>query len=80
MKYLHTLIHHYWNRWKLECLNELPEYHRCRIKEDTRIDVADIALVEDPTLKRNYWESGKITKLIKGLDERVRGATVKQQT
>ena len=45
MKYLHTLIQHYWNRWKLEYLNELREYHRCG-KEDTRINVGDIVLVE----------------------------------
>ena len=77
MKYLHTLIQHYWNRWKLEYLNELREYHRCGKEEDTRINVGDIVLVEDPTLKRNYWKLGKITKLIKGHDERVRTATVK---
>ena len=29
MKYLHTLIQHYWNHWKLEYLNKLREYHRC---------------------------------------------------
>ena len=76
MKYLHTLIQHYWNRWKLEYLNELREYHRWG-KEKTRINVGDIVLVEDPTLKQNYLKLGKITKLIKGHDERVRAATVK---
>ena len=51
MKYLHTLIQHYWNRWKLEYLNELREYHRCGKEKYTRITVGDIVLVEDPTLK-----------------------------
>ena len=51
MKYLHTLIQHYWNRWKLEYLNELRKYRRCGKEEDTRITVGDIVLVEDPTLK-----------------------------
>ena len=50
---------------------------KCGKEEDTRINVGDIVLVEDPTLKRNYWKLGKITKLIKGHDERVRAATVK---
>ena len=77
MKYLYTLIQHYWNRWKLKYLNELREYHRCGKEEDTCINIGDIVLVEDPTLKRNYWKLGKITKLIKGHDERVRTATVK---
>ena len=58
MKYLHTLIQHYWNCWKLEYLNELREYHRCGNKEDTRINVGDIVLAEDHTLKRNHWKLG----------------------
>ena len=77
MKYLHTLIQHYWNQWKLEYLNELREYHRSGKEEDTRVNVGDIVLAEDPALKRNYWRLGKITELIKGHDERVRAATVK---
>ena len=80
MKYLPTLIQHYWNRWKLEYLNELREYHRCGKEVDTRINVGDIVLVEDPVVKRNYWKLGKITKLIKGRDERVRAATEKSIT
>ena len=51
-KYLHTLLQHYWNRWKLQYLNELREYHRCGKEEDTHINVSDIVLVEDPTLKQ----------------------------
>ena len=64
-------------RSKLEYLDELHEYHRCGNEEDTRINVGDTVLVEDSTLKRNYWKLEKITKLIKGHDERVRTATVK---
>ena len=77
MKYLYPLIERYWNPWKLKYLNELREYHRCGKEEDTRINIGDIVLVEDPTLKRNYWNLGKITKFIKGHDERVRTTTVK---
>ena len=73
MKYLYTLIQHYWNRWKLKYLNELREYHRCGKEEDTRINIGDIVLVEDPTLKL----LGKITKHIKGHNERVRTEKVK---
>ena len=46
MKYLHTLIQHYWKQWKLKYLNELCEYHRWGKEEDTRINVGDIALAE----------------------------------
>ena len=44
-------------------------------KKKTRINVGDIVLFEDPSLERNFWKLGKITKLIKGHDERA--ATVK---
>ena len=53
MKYLHTLIHYYWKCWKLEYLNELREYRRYGKQEDTRINVGDTVLVEDPALKGN---------------------------
>ena len=77
MKYLHTLIQHYWNRWKIEYLNELREYHGYGKEVDTRINVGDIVLAEDSVIKRSDWKSGKITRLIKGHDQRVRAATVK---
>ena len=50
MKYLHTLVQHYWNHWKIEYLNELCEYHRCGKEVDLCINVGDIVLVEDPVL------------------------------
>ena len=54
----------------------MREYHRCGKEEDTRVNIGDIVLFEDPTLKQNYWKLGKIiTKLIKSHDERV--ATLK---
>ena len=77
IKYLHTVIRHYWSRWKIEYLTELREYHRRGKEVDIRINVGDIARVEDPALNQNYWKLGKITKLIKGHDERVRAASVK---
>ena len=66
MKYLHTIIQYYWNCWKIKCLKELREYHRCEEEVDTRIIVGDIVLVEDPVLKRNYWKLAKITRIIEG--------------
>ena len=66
MKYLHTIIQYYWNCWKINCLKELREYHRCEEEVDTRIIVGDIVLVEDPVLKRNYWKLAKITRIIEG--------------
>ena len=51
MKQLYTLIQHYWNRWELEYLNKLREYHRCGKKVGSRINVGDIVLAEGPALK-----------------------------
>ena len=44
-------MQNYWNRWKLEYLNELREYHRCAKEKETHINAGNIVLVEDPTLK-----------------------------
>ena len=51
MKYVHTLIQHYWNRWKLEYLNQLREYDRCGRKVNKHTNVGDTVLAEDPALK-----------------------------
>ena len=56
-------MQHYWNRWKREYLNELREYQRSGKEEDTRINVSDILLVEDPTLSHSHnkqivWKLG----------------------
>ena len=55
-------MQNYWNRWKLEYLNELREYHRCAKEKEIHINAGNIVLVEDPTLKQNYWKIGKITR------------------
>ena len=44
-------MQNYWNRWKLEYLNELREYHRFAKEKETHINAGNIVLVEDPTLK-----------------------------
>ena len=44
-------MQNYWNRWKLEYLNELREYHRCAKEKEIHINAGNIVLVEDPTLK-----------------------------
>ena len=48
---------------KIEYSKELREYHRCRKEVDTRINAGDIALVEYPVFKRNYWKLGKLPDL-----------------
>ena len=39
-------------------------------KKKTRVNVGDLLLFEDPTLKRNFWKLRKITKRTIGHDER----------
>ena len=77
MEYLHRVVQHYSNHWKLDYLSELCEYHRCGKEEDASINVGAIVIVEDPTIKGNYLKLEKIIKLIKDHDEKVRAATVK---
>ena len=69
----------FWKRWKREYLLELREahrYHRGAVNA-AQIKVGDVVVVHTSDQPRAFWRLGRVTKLVKGNDDRVRGAVLK---
>ena len=81
LKYLETLLDHYWSRFNIEYMNELRERHLSNLRgkkdDDRALHVGDMVLIKDDALKRNLWRQGVVEKLIVGNDDNVRGALLK---
>ena len=77
MKHLHSILDHFWRRWKKEYLLELRENHRYSSgKTQDQVSVGDVVIIHDD-LPRGMWRLGVITEKIKGEDNAVRGAIVR---
>ena len=75
---LKNLLEHFWKRWQFEYLLELREFHKVRshVKDNELIKLNDIVLISEENIKRNKWRIGRINKLLRGNDGKVRGAEV----
>ena len=75
LKYLETLLDHYWSRFNIEYMNELRERHLSNLRgkkdDDRELHVGDMVLIKDDALKRNQWGQGVVEKLIVGNDDNV---------
>ncbi|XP_066919514.1 uncharacterized protein [Clytia hemisphaerica] len=69
-------IEHFWKRWKTEYLLELRETHKklARKNSSEMINENDIVLINEENVKRNDWRKGRVSKLLRGRDGKVRGA------
>ena len=78
---VNKIIDHFWNRWRREYVVNLRESHKIfyRNKHQPEPSVNDIVLVYEEHLPRSMWRLGRILELIKGHDDRVRGAIVRSQ-
>ena len=80
LQYLSTVLKHYWQSWKAEYLVDLHEFHKMRkgqkgLPVDIRED--DIVSVQDEGKhNRILWKLGRVTKLIKGWGNVIRGAKI----
>ncbi|XP_066926063.1 uncharacterized protein [Clytia hemisphaerica] len=63
-------------RWKTEYLLELRETHKklARKNSSEMINENDIVLINEENVKRNDWRKGRVSKLLRGRDGKVRGA------
>ena len=77
LRYLHTVLDHFWNRWRREYLTEFRENHR-RSKKESCDDVAigDVVIIHDD-VQQGLWKLGLIESKITGKDGQTRGAVVR---
>ena len=74
-KYIKRLTEHFKSRWKSEYFPESNKSHKMK-KEKQSIQLGDIVIIEEHTIKRQNWKLGKVTKLLKGDDDLIRSAVV----
>ena len=81
VKYINTLLQHYWSRFNSEYLSELRQRHidsTKKKKSNVGLVIGDVVLIKDDlVLPRNKWKRGVVIELIAGEDKLFRGALLK---
>ena len=77
--YLHTILQHFWTRWRREYLLELRESHRrSQGHGSIKISIGDVVIIHDDT-PRGMWRLGLVKEKLQGRDGECRGAIVSGQ-
>ena len=71
MKYIKRLTKHFKRRWKSEYFLESSKSHKMK-KEKQSIQLGDIVIIEEHTIKSQNLKLGKVAKLLKGDDDLIR--------
>ena len=58
-------------------LQEREYYNNNKINNDLKLIENDVVLIKEENIPRMLWRKGRVLKLIRGADERVRGAEIK---
>ena len=67
-----------WKRWTTEYVRSLRESHRqAGGNQTSHPHVGDVVIIQDDKKNRNQWKLAVVTKLIKGRDGIIRGASLK---
>eukprot|EP00794_Sanderia_malayensis_P007475 gene7475-8305_t len=76
MKYLESKKNHIWTRWMKEYILNLREYHKIitTIVDPPRL--GQLVLIVDDSVRRRYWQMGKIVKQLKSKDGVTRAVKV----
>ena len=77
-RYLQTLMNHFWYQWRRDYLPALRESHR--VKEASPghvVQQGDVVSIHDENLPRTLWRTGVVHELIKGTDDKTRGAVIR---
>lgn len=77
MKYIQTVIEHFWKRWRSEYLTTLQQYQTDKFRnKGQKCTEGDIVIIYEEKQPRQNWRMGKITELIKSNDNKIRAAKV----
>ncbi len=77
-RYVNERLEHFWRRWHKEYLTDLRESHDCNANKAAKEPkVGDVVVVFEDGAKRNSWKMAVIERLIRGKDNKVRGANVR---
>ena len=82
VKYIQSLIGHYWKRFFQEytvVLRERMLYDKSN-RKDAKIMVGDIVIIKDDKLKPTHWKHGRILELISGRDGVIRGVKIQSSS
>ena len=79
VKYLNSVINHFWRRWSKEYLLELRDSHRHRTtnKEGPFIKTGDVVLIHEEDKPRGFWRLARVQRLLPGKDDEIRGAILR---
>ena len=78
MRYMNSVILHFWRRWSSEYVTSLREYSRVHRNTGTLVpSIADVVIVFEDKQPKQSWKLGRIVELIKSKDNKIRGVKVK---
>ena len=77
MKYVNSVLQHYWRRWSREYVIDLREFHKSKNPKNQRIVTnREVVLVHDEKTPRQSWKIGRIIETQTSADGEVRGVKV----
>ena len=77
MKYVNSVLQHYWRRWSREYVVNLREFHKSKNPKNQRIVTpGEVVLVHDEKTPRQSWKIGRIIETQTSADGEVRGVKV----
>ena len=78
MRYMNSVILHFWRRWSSEYVTSLREYSRVHRNTGTLVpSIDDVVIVFEDKQPKQSWKLGRIVELITSKDNKIRGAKVK---
>ena len=78
MNRIETSITHFWKIWRKEYVTSIRERQKITSKKSpNNIKENDVVIVFDEKQPRHLWKLGKITRIIYGNDNKIRGAELK---
>ena len=77
VRYIETLIDHFWHRWRKEYCVSLRNFQRmCRKKNNLIPKENDVVIIYQEKVPRQNWRLGKIISLVPSKDGDIRAAKV----